>query len=176
MNLCNFIHRATAALLLTPAIASAQGPGEAANTDPAAIDRAVVAFTGVPIGEVGGARAAADRRLRLAACDSPLDVAWHGTTRSTVRVECAGPSPWRIFVATRGAPQTLRNAPVVARGDAVTVVVRGRGFAVQQTGEAIEAGAIGDWIEVRTAPRTRGRADTVRARIERPGLAVIPVR
>ena len=49
-------------------------------------------------------------------------------------------------------------------------MVRGRGFSVQQPGEAMEGGAVGDWIFVRTARK----AEPLRARIERPGLAVIP--
>jgi flagella basal body P-ring formation protein FlgA len=57
-------------------------------------------------------------------------------------------------------------------------LVRGRGFTVQQSGEAVEGGSIGDWIAVRTDPRpgSRGsaRGEAIRARIERPGLAVIP--
>ena len=147
----------------------AQSPASAV-TDPAEIDRAVAEFTGAEVGEVGGARMAADRRLRLAACDTPLEVNWHGTNRSTVAVQCAGPEPWRIFIATRAAPQAARAERVVSRGDPMTIMVRGRGFSVQQTGEAMESGAIGDWIAIRT---TR-RGDPVRARIERPGLAVIP--
>ena len=139
-------------------------------TDPAAIDRAVGDFTGVSIGEVGGARAPTDRRLRLAGCAAPLAVDWHGTNRSTLKVECEGPEPWRIFVATRPEPRSAPTAPAVSRGDPVTIVVRGRGFAVQQTGEAMETGRVGDWIAIRTARR----ADPIRARIERPGLAVIP--
>jgi flagella basal body P-ring formation protein FlgA len=50
------------------------------------------------------------------------------------------------------------------------IAVRGRGFSVQQPGEAVEGGAVGDWIFVRTAPK----AEALRARIERPGLVVIP--
>ena len=46
--------------------------------DPSDIDRAVTAFTGAPIGDVGGARAPADRRLRLAACAQALNTSWHG--------------------------------------------------------------------------------------------------
>jgi len=138
-------------------------------TPPATIDRAIEAFTGAAIGEIGGARTATDRRLRLAACDAPLDVSWHGTNRSMVKVECHGSQGWHIFVATTRAPATAA-APVVSRGDPMTVVVRGRGFSVQQSGEAMASGGIGDWIGIRTARR----ADPVRARIERPGLAVIP--
>ena len=153
--------------------------------DPTQIDRAVSAFTGAGIGKIGGARAPADRRLRLAACAQPLTTSWHGTTRAAVKVECrqthANEGPWRIFVATR--PNTrgglsskhptrdALTAPIIKRGDPITVLVRGRGFSVQQTGEAMENGSAGDWIGVRTARQ----ADPIRARIERPGLAVIPV-
>lgn len=147
----------------------AQTPSQA-FTDPAAIDAAVERFTGFAVGEVGGARTPADRRLRLAACDQPLETAWHGTARSTVAVSCAGPQSWRIFIATTATSQAAEAVPTVKRGDPITVVVRGRGFSVQQAGEAMENGTSGDWIAVQTSRD----APPVRARIERPGLAVIP--
>lgn len=142
-------------------------------TDPAAIDRAVVAFTGAAIGQPGGARLAADPRLQLAACAAPLAVSWHSPAKNAVQVECAGPSSWRIFVAVNApAAAATAAAPAIKRGDAVTIMVRGRGFSVQQQGEAMESGAVGEWIFVRTARK----AEALRARIERPGLAVIPAR
>lgn len=143
-----------------------------AATDPAAIDRAVAEFTGAAIGAPGGARMASDPRLQLAPCGGPLAVSWHTPARTAVQVECPGPTSWRIFVAIAPAQgqSAARAAPAVKRGDAVTVVVRGRGFSVQKPGEALEAGAVGDWITVRTGPKTEG----LRARIERPGLVVIP--
>lgn len=164
-----------ACMPLCAAIASAQSSDDAgrkqAITPPAAIDRAVADFAGTEIGEIGGARLPADHRLRLAACEAPLGVAWHGRARSVVRVDCAGPQSWRIFVAMHAAPQTEAAAQnVVSRGDPITVIVRGEGFSVQQSAEALDAGAVGDWIAVRTARR----AEPIRARIERPGLAVIP--
>lgn len=152
------------------ALASAREPTPSHYIDPAEIDRAVAAFTGHSIGEVGGARLGADRRMRLAACRAPLDLGWHGPAKNTVRVSCPGPDPWRIFVATRSAAPAAKAAPAVRRGDPVTIMVRGRGFTVQQSGEAVDSGQIGDWIAVRTARR----ADPIRARIERPGLAVVP--
>jgi flagellar basal body P-ring formation protein FlgA len=142
-------------------------------TDPAAIDRAVEAFTGAAIGAPGGARLATDARLQLAACAAPLGVSWHTPARAAVQVECVGPSGWRIFVAVNAAPgaaNAAKVAPAVKRGDAITVLVRGRGFSVQQPGEAMENGAVGDWIDVRTSRK----GEALRARIERPGLAVIP--
>lgn len=171
------------ATLSAPALAST--PTASNVLEPAEIDRAVRAFTGAAIGEIGGALAPADPRLRLTACAQPLQISWHGTARAAVKVECpqtqSPTGPWRIFVATRRAeraapvraPAALNIAPppLIKRGDPITVVVRGRGFTVQQAGEAMENGAIGDWIVVRTARQ----AEPVRARIERPGLAIIPV-
>ncbi|MFM7402670.1 MAG: flagellar protein, partial [Erythrobacter sp.] len=118
-----------------------------AATDPAAIDRAVAAFTGAAIGTPGGARMASDPRLQLAACTGPLAVSWHGAARSSVEVVCAGPTAWRIFVAVNpvaNPARAARETPAIKRGDALTIVVRGRGFSVQQQGEAIEGGAVGD--------------------------------
>lgn len=159
-----------ACMPLFAAFASAQELRRASFTDPAAIDRAVAEFTGAAIGEVGGARMAADRRLRLAPCAQPLETRWHGRAGATVAVSCAGPEAWRIFVSVTAARASAASAPVVSRGDPITVAVRGRGFTVQQAGEAMESGTVGDWIAVRTS---RG-AEEIRARIERPGLAVIP--
>lgn len=145
-----------------------------AATDPAAIDRAVAEFTGAAVGTPGGARMASDPRLRLAPCGGALAVSWHTPARTAVAVECPGPTAWRIFVAIAPAggsgPAAARAVPVVKRGDAITVLVRGRGFSVQQPGEAMEQGGVGDWITVRTSRK----AEALRARIERPGLAVIP--
>lgn len=167
-----------APLALAMLVPLCDGPARAGSaggfTDPAAIDRAVADFTGAAPGTPGGARLTADPRLRLAPCAAPLTVGWHGTTRSSVRVECPGPDPWRIFVAVDGAGgQTAASAPAapaIKRGDALTIMVRGRGFSVQQSGEAMESGMVGEWIFVRTARK----AEPLRARIERPGLAVIP--
>jgi len=144
-------------LPLFAALASAQENTGQKNTtrtytDPAAIDLAVAEFTGAQIGEVGG------RRLRLSPCEGPLATGWHGRAKSVVKVECPGPETWRIFVSTQPAQSPAEAAKVVVRGDPITVLVRGRGFSVQQNAEAIEGGSIGDWIK-----------------IERPGLAVIPV-
>jgi len=154
--------------LCDPAVRAAGG------ADPALIDRAVAAFTGAAPGTPGGARAPADPRLQLAPCGAALAVSWHSPARTAVQVACPGPTPWRIFVAiapAQGTSAATRAAvPSVKRGEAITVMVRGRGFTVQQPGEALEGGAVGDWILV----RSNRKAEALRARIERPGLAVIP--
>ncbi len=161
-----------AALMFVPLFAPALSAGSNAKnfTDPAEIDQAVSRFTGAQIGEVGGARMPADRRLKLARCDTPLATSWHGRVGQTVRVECQAANGWRIFISTRPQPAAQPAAKVVRRGDPITVAVRGRGFTVQQSGEAMDSGGVGEWIAIRTARKK----EPVRARIVRPGYAVIP--
>jgi len=160
-----------ASLPVFAALAAAQEGGSRSFTDPAEIDFAVEQFTGAAIGEFGGARLPADRRLRLSVCEAPLGVKWHGRAQTIVQVDCPGPDSWRIFMATNPVKPSPDIPKVVARGDPITVLVRGKGFSVQQSAEAMESGAIGDWIAV----RTERRGDAIHARIERPGLAVIPM-
>ena len=145
----------------------------AAATDPATLDRLVAEFTGVGVGQPGGAREPVDRRLRLRACAAQPEAAWHGSPGRTVVVQCPEPGGWRIFVNL--APQSgsatphARPAAAVRRGDNLTVTVIGRGFAIRRPAEALEAGAVGDWISVRTA----ADREPLRVRIVQPGLAEI---
>lgn len=151
-----------AALLASPALA-------APFADPAAIDRAVAEFTGMPIGQPGGAVQPVDRRLRLTPCATPLTLDWYGARREAVTVQCPG-AGWRLFVALKADPAAAPSVPVIARGDAVSIQVSGPGFAVSQSGEALEAGAQGAWIRVRTSA---GKGQALRARVIRPGLVGI---
>ncbi|MFC3099905.1 flagella basal body P-ring formation protein FlgA [Altererythrobacter lauratis] len=174
------------ALAALPSALAAQAGGFA---DPAAIDAEIAAFTGAPAGSPGGARHPVDRRLRMAACPQPLALAWHGRRADMVRVECPAIAGWQIFVPVNAAasPATAiaaaRPVPVVERGQILTVAVEGRGFSVTQQAEALEAGAIGDWIRVRpdaqrgatATARTGSNREPLRARITHPGRAVIPV-
>ena len=149
-------------LIASPAFA--QSP-----TDPAAIDRAVAEFTGVPLGAPGGAALPVDRRLRLAACTSPLALGLYGQRRDAVLVQCPT-AGWRLYVPLKADPAAPAAAPAVLRGDAVTISLGGEGFAVSQPGEALEAGPVGGWIKVRTLVTG---STTLRARIVRPGLVGI---
>ena len=174
------------ALAALPTALAAQAGGFA---DPAAIDAEITAFTGAPTGSPGGARHPVDRRLRMAHCPQPLALAWHGRRADMVRVECPAIAGWQVFVpvnaaASPGAAMAVsRPAPVVERGQILTVAVEGRGFSVTQQAEALEAGAIGDWIRVRpeTQRAANGSArpattrEPIRAQITHPGRAVIPV-
>ena len=143
----------------------------AAATDLAMIDSAVAAFTGQPIGVSGGAAQPVDRRLRLASCSAPLALAWYGNAQTSVLVSCPDAGGWRVFVPVVQARREAASAIAVARGEGVTISVAGDGFSVSQPGEAMDAGAIGAWIRV----RTNAKADPVRARIVRPGLVELPM-
>lgn len=155
---------AIAALAATPALA------QTGHADLAAIDRAVDQFTGVPQGAPGGAAMPIDRRLKLAPCRAALALGWYGARRDTVEVSCPMPGGWRLYVPLAGSATAAAAAPLIARGDAITVTVRGDGFAVSQPGEALEAGAEGAWIKVRTLGPN---APVLRARVLRPGLVGI---
>ncbi len=149
-------------------------------TDPATIDALVQDFTGQPAGAPGGARAPVDRRLRLALCPSSMAADWHGTGTRTVAVTCGVPNDvggWRIFVPLNHAGHTgaaqARLRPAIERGQMVTIAIEGRGFSVQQQGEAMEHGGIGEWVQVRIGDR---RGASIQGRVERPGLVVIPAK
>lgn len=122
------------ALIAGPALAA--GPFQ----DTVAIDRAVTAFTGRPIGEDGGARTAVDARLRLSACPT-VSLAWRAANRDSVVVTCTGPE-WRIFVpVAQAAPPPLqpavRQVAVIKRGDPVTIAAGSPGFSITRDGIAM---------------------------------------
>lgn len=161
--------RTPACLLLLTAspILAAQPP----IADPAALDRVVEQFTGVPVGQPGGAREPVDRRLRLRPCPAPPQAQWHGAPGRTVMLTCPEGGGWRIYVnlLPTGATARAPAQPAVKRGENLTVVVRGQGFAIRRPAEALEGGALGEWIAVRTGPGT----DPIRARLVQPGVAEV---
>ena len=152
------------------AICAASPVAGAGFADPAAIDAAVADFTGADMGEPGGASLPVDRRMKLASCAQPLALEWYGKARETVLVRCPAPAGWRLYVPIASpshAAAAIASAPAVARGESVAITVRGSGFALTRQGEALEAGAPGEWIRVRPAGT---RADPIRARVVRPGV------
>ena len=159
---------AVMALVLAPMVpspAAAQGAGFA---DLPQIDREVAVFAGHEIGQQGGAVTLVDRRLRLARCHSPLALSWRLPRRDTIIVECPDPGSWHLFVPIRAGD----NAPMavaVARGEGVMIAVTGDGFTVSQSGEAMDAGALGDWIRVRAVRDGSPKGEPMRAKIVRPG-------
>lgn len=158
----------TALGLCAPAI-HAQAP----FADLAAIDHQVAMFTGRDIGQAGGAILPVDRRLRLNVCRSALGLSWRGNRHDAVVVECPDPGGWHLFVPVRPAEA---GAVAVARGEAVSIAVVGNGFAVSQPGEAMEGGAVGDWIRVRGVRNGQAQGEAMRARIIAPGEVEVPLR
>lgn len=78
---------------------------------------------------------------------------------------------WRLYVPLAGTGRAeSASAPLVSRGDAVSITVAGDGFAVSQSGEALEAGAEGAWIKVRGLG---AGAPVLRAKVLRPGAVGI---
>jgi len=134
--------------------------------DPEAINRAVVRFTGMPTGSPGGAAQGVDRRLKLASCQAPLALGWYGSRREAVVVQCPDPAGWRVFVPIL-VTQGPGEAPAVLSGETVTVAIAGEGFTVSQPGEALESGAVGKWIRVKSST---SKGEVLRARVARPGL------
>lgn len=142
------------------------------------IDREVAGFTGAEIGQSGGAMTPVDRRLRLAPCGSPLALTWRTQNHESVVVQCGDPGSWRLFVPIKRAPQAqgkdVGGAPVINRGDGISIAVNGDGFTVAQPGEAMEAGAVGSWIRVRPI-NAKPNAEPMRAQVVRPGLVALPL-
>ena len=150
-------------LLACAAAFAAAAPALAAGfASPEEIDSAVAEFTGAAIGTEGGARLPIDRRLRLARCEAPLALEWYGRSHETVLVRCPAAGGWRLFVPIESGPAAARQEPIVARGEAVAIVVQGHGFTLSRQGEALEGGAVGEWIRVRPAGT---RSEPVRVRV-----------
>jgi flagellar basal body P-ring formation protein FlgA len=160
--------------LLLAAVAFPVSAHAGGFADLAAVDREVAAFTGAPQGLPGGAVRPVDRRLKLVPCSAPLNLRWYNSQRDSVVVQCPTPDGWRLFVpvmAVQGA--AAQNA--ISRGDVVTVAISGDGFTVSQPGEALEAGALGAWIRVRTVSDGTSKGEPMRAQVVRPGLVEVPV-
>ena len=144
--------------LLTILLTASPALAEPANL--AVIARGAEAFAGQPL-------QAPDPRLRLAACPTKVEYAWYGNQQESVVAQCPMAGGWRLYLnrarALQPAPATV---PAIQRGDPVTISLGGQGFAVSLQGEALEPGATGSWIRVRTVS---GKGDVLRARVLQPG-------
>ncbi|HWU03952.1 MAG TPA: flagella basal body P-ring formation protein FlgA [Novosphingobium sp.] len=166
-------HGMAAALAAMAALSGPLHAQAAGFVDLAGIDREVAAFTGKSIGQQGGATMPIDRRLRLAACYAPLSLSWQSPRHDIVAVTCPDPGSWHVYVPVRAAEV---GAVAIARGESVSIQVVGEGFSVSQPGEAMDAGAVGDWIRVRGLRDGAPRGEPIRARISRPGEVEVPLR
>lgn len=147
------------ALFLPLLLAGAPAP-EFQSTD--ALDRLVEQFAGAPIGQEGGARAAVDRRLKLAACADP-QLSWRSPAEDAVVIRCQGPQQWRLFVAINALPKpaaplapTRLAAPIAAkpdlvikRGDPIMVEAGAPGFSITREGLAMSDAAAGARVSIK---------------------------
>lgn len=142
-------------LLATPALAIG-------FQDTAGLDRAVMAFTGRPIGAEGGARTPVDPRLRLATCPT-VAMSWRTETHDAVVITCSGPD-WRIFVpvlkpaaavtvrpatVAAAAAAPVKAAIVIKRGDPVMIEAGTEGFSISRQGVAMGDAAVGARLMVK---------------------------
>lgn len=161
-------------------IALALALGAVAHQDTAALDRAVAAFTGRPIGEEGGARAVVDPRLRLAACPT-VAMSWRTDAHDAVVIACSGPD-WRLFVPVRMPAQAVviartpaaSAAPaaekIIKRGDPLVIEAGSDGFSITREGVAMADAAQGQRLMV----RVDGAKMPVQAVAMGPGRATLP--
>ena len=165
-----------AALLALPLSAAA---GAAGFADIKALDARVAAFTGLPMGEEGGAIAPVDPRLKLADCGAAVALDWRTVRQDAVTVSC--PGAWKIYVPVRqaaaarqasaaGAPAAARAEPVVRRGDPVTVAAGSGGFSVTSEGVAMTDAPPGGRLRVQVA----GSRLPIQAVAVEPGLVTLP--
>lgn len=145
-----------------------------------ALDQLVERFAGAPIGAEGGARAAVDKRLKLAPCDAP-QLSWRSAAEDAVVIRCQGPQQWRVFVAInalpKAAPTAATPAPVAAkpeliirRGDPVMLEAGAAGFSITREGQAMGDAAVGGRVLVKTDDKRPPVAAIALA----PGRAKLP--
>ena len=124
------------------------------------LDSRISAALGAGIGEPGGAATPVDRRLHLAACPQPVEIAEPAMGAVTVRCQPLG---WRIRIplvgngqasASASAAPAAHAAPTIRRGDQVQLVAISNGFTVSTLAVADQDGAPGDRIRVRTEHRS----------------------
>lgn len=146
-----------------------------------ALDQLVERFAGAPIGAEGGARAAVDKRLKLAPCDTP-QLSWRSEAEDAVVIRCQGPQQWRVFVPVNAlpkaaAPTAATPAPVAAkvefvirRGDPVMLEAGAAGFSITREGLAMADAAVGGRVLVKTDDKRPPVAAIALA----PGRAKLP--
>ncbi|GGB23607.1 hypothetical protein GCM10011380_11670 [Sphingomonas metalli] len=168
---------------MTPFLLLAAAVAVPGFQDIAALDRAVVAFTGKPQGSEGGPRTAIDTRLRLQSCPM-VSLSWRTEAHDAVVVACTGPD-WRLFVpvvrpanapvAVAAASPTrpaaaVKAEPVIRRGDPVVIEAGSAGFAITREGVAMGDAAPG----ARLAIKVEGATQPVQAVAVESGRATLP--
>ncbi|HEY0504596.1 MAG TPA: flagella basal body P-ring formation protein FlgA [Lysobacter sp.] len=178
---------------LLAALLACSAPAAADGFQPVASIRDA-ALAALPAGAV--AEAIVDARLRLPACAQALQAAASGP--ASVAVRCADNPGWQVYVPVRlqdganpaaggaSAVSGLRPlggrrlkpvafvpepdaAPVVQRGDPVTLVSRAGGMEVRMAGRVLGAAPIGATVSVENL----GSRRIIRGRLVGPGLVEV---
>ena len=158
-----------AAIIAMPAFAETLPPAQ--NLDE--LEQIVVTTLGADIGQPGGPMAPIDRRMRLAACPTGIQIDAPQMGAVTVRCTTAG---WRLRVPLartqmtapqqpQGFQKTALNNADVRKGDPVQLVAQGDSFSISVDGVAMEDANVGGRVRV-----TRGgKGSTMFAEVIEPG-------
>jgi flagella basal body P-ring formation protein FlgA len=169
-------------MLLSLALAAASPAAAQDFQSTPVLDTIVAQFTGKSLGEQGGARAPVDKRLKLQACPAP-QLEWRGEAKDAVVVRCMAPA-WRIYVPVNAVPQPkaapaataqapaapARLAPVIRRGDPITVEAGSPGFSISRDGIAMGDAAAGARLMVKVDEKK----PPIQAVALEPGRARLP--
>lgn len=146
------------ALLLSPAVRAQNALPPA--QDIGELEQLIVTRLGADIGQPGGPMVPIDRRMRLAACPTGIEIDPQAIGAITVRCTTAG---WRLRVPlTRPTTVTAASSSSglaqpakadVRRGDPVELVAQGKAFRVSIDGTAMEDAYIGSRVRVSTGTR-----------------------
>ncbi|PKP90452.1 MAG: hypothetical protein CVT77_14990 [Alphaproteobacteria bacterium HGW-Alphaproteobacteria-16] len=164
--------------LLPALLVATSGPGAFQSTE--LLDTMVERFAGAPIGEMGGARAPVDKRLKLAACAAP-ELSWRSAAEDAVVIRCQGPQQWRMFVpvialpraaaaAPTAAPVAVKSETVIKRGDPVLIEAGSAGFSISSQGVAMADAPAGGRLMVKVDDK---RPPVAAVAVE-PGRARLP--
>jgi len=126
--------------------------------DTRSLDRQVASYLGAGVGEIGGAHASIDPKLKLKRCGNPVEIS--ETNRNALQVSCRTLG-WRIFVPLRLGSNRGNESnggstqPLVQRNQPVTLVIRRSNFSISYSVIAQENGALGEYIPVRSDRKSK---------------------
>jgi flagellar basal body P-ring formation protein FlgA len=102
-----------------------------------------------------------DARLKLAVCPTKPIIAPPVNEAIVVRCEARG---WRLRVPVKSAPQAVAAQILVRKGEMVECIDAGPGFSVSTSMIALEGGALGQAIRVKSLTSASAITATVAAR------------
>ncbi|RVT94640.1 flagella basal body P-ring formation protein FlgA [Sphingomonas crocodyli] len=123
------------------------------------LEQIVVTTLGADVGQPGGPLAPIDRRMRLTACPTGIQIDPPANNAVTVRCTTAG---WRLrvplkaggYMAQQGGGQMMspmaQRAPDIRKGDPVQLVAQGDAFSISVDAVAMEDANIGGRVRVQT--------------------------